>query len=489
MTTRIPSASTTAQSLLSTLTSPSTSSLTLPSKADLRCGTGTGGDATGIMAGGCYPRPQLPRDGWDCGPRPLPTFPKGGCWSPLDLGALKELNKLDQSRGPVGADQLTDAIKNGTGDLDGQAASGEYRAFAEWAQQNGARLTPEARKVMDIYSKYAAQAQARGQSGIPQAEYDKMIAEMKAVGDNSAKGALSRLDKMPSPISGEDFARAIRQGVGDRDGQTAAEAKAIREWAEKNGSKLSPEAKEVLGMFNKAADKAAASGQKDISPSDWKQLLRDFRNVGDVSARKATEKLDKENGPISGEDMLAAIKEGVSDKDGHSSTSELREFQKWAAKNQDRLTPEARKVLETYEKAAKKAGPEGMTQKEFDSMLKEMGKFKTFRDDTMRTALEKLDDKSGKISGRDLTNAIKEGAGDFDGQAAGVEFADAMKWARQNYDRLTPEARKVVDIYEKYATKSLAAGNTGIPNNEFQKMLKEMERASNPVIRPTYIAA
>jgi hypothetical protein len=492
MTTRIPSASTAVTGFCATPAHTKPSLPTAAELAELMRGL-PANERHGIMAGGCVPRPRP--DGW-CGTGGLPSFPPhhgGGCWNPLDLGALKETQKLDHTFGPISAEQLTQAIENGTADLDGQAAGGEYRAFANWAQQNGARLSPEARQVMDIYSKYAAQAQARGQSGIPQGEYNKMLAEMKNVscgcsGDQSAKSAVAQLDRMPSPISGDDFARIIRQGVGDRDGNLGVEAKAIREWVGKNYHKLSDEACQVMEKFNGAVDKATWSGQKDIAPGDWKKLLSDFReiNSGDLSAPKATEKLTKENGPISGEDMLAAIKEGISDKDGKSTTSELREFQKWARENPHRLTPEARQVLQTYEKHARKAGPEGMTQRELDSMFKEMGKFKTFRDNTMRDALEKLDDKAGKISGKDLANAIKTGAGDFDGQAAGAEFADMMKWARQNRDRLTPEARQVLDIYSKYATRNAAHGNKGIPNDQFQRMLKEMDRVGQPVFRPVF---
>lgn len=453
----------------------------------------------GLVAGGCIrPRPDdffpmpkprplpLPFPGDRCGTPSFPSKP-GGCWTPLDLSALVELGKLDQKKGPVSAEEMTEAIKNGTADLDGQAASGEYRAFSEWAQKNGQRLTPEAKQVMDIYSKYAAQSKARGESGISQADHAKMLEEMSKVGDQGAKRALAGLDKLPSPISGRDMARAIERGTRDADGQTKAEVNAFREWAQKNSDKLSPEAKEVLGIFEKHANKATADGDKDLSRSEWKNMLREFRGVGDVSAKKALEKLDKENGPVSGEDMLEAIKEGVSDADGHSSTSELREFRKWAQKNGDRLTPEARKVLATYEKYAKSAGPAGLSQGQFDKMVKEMGQFKTFRDDSMRTALEKLDGKSGRVSAKDLTEAIKAGAGDFDGQSAGVEFADLQKWARQNYSRLGPDARKVLDIYERYATGAMAKGQTGMDNADFQRMLREMGRVGNPILRPMHL--
>ncbi|MBZ4419237.1 hypothetical protein [Myxococcus sp. RHSTA-1-4] len=451
----------------------------------------------GITAGGCFPRDDFfprPLPG-RCGTPPFPTTP-GGCfppptkpggWSPLDLGALVELGKLDQTKGPIGAEQLADAIKNGTADLDGQAAAGEFRAFAEWAQKNADRLTPEAKQVMDIYAKYAAKSQAAGQTGIPQAEHDKMLAEMAKVGDQGAKKALAGLDKLAAPISGRDMARAIERGARDADGQTKAEVDAFKDWAKKNGDKLSPEAREVLGIFEKHAGKATADGDKDLSRAEWKAMLKEFRGVGDVSAKKALEKLDKEQGPVSGEDLLQAIREGVADTDGHSTTSELREFQQWARENKDRLTPEARKVLATYEKFAKAAGPAGMSQAKFDEMLKEAGQFKTFRDDSMRTALEKLDVKNGRVSAKDLTEAIKAGAGDHDGQAAGVEFADLQKWVRDNYSRLGPDARKVLDIYEKYATRAMSQGQTGINNADFQRMLREMSRVGEPVHRPTHL--
>ncbi|MFY2560492.1 hypothetical protein ACN469_22965 [Corallococcus terminator] len=426
-------------------------------------------------------------DGFDMGPRGgcFPTKPLPNEWAPLDLGALRETNNLDQTKGPVTADQLTQAIERGTADLDGNAAGGEYRAFSEWAAKNQDRLTPEAKQVMDLYSKFAANGQ---NGGIAHGDWKQMLKEMKGVGDKGAEKALAGLDKLPKPISGEDLAKAIRSGTKDADNNTAAELKTFQDWAKKNADKLSPEAKEVMGKFEKHATKAMATGDKDLSSTEWSKMMKDFKSVGDVSARNSLAKLDKENGPISGEDLLGAIKQGAGDADGNSK-AELAEFQKWAAKNKDRLTPEAQKVMETYEKHAKTAGPKGLNKQGFDAMVKDASQHKTFHDASMRNALETLDGKNGKISAKDLTNAINKGAGDLDGQAAGLEFADLQKWARQNYDRLSPDARKVVDTYEKYATQSLAKGQTGIANSDFKKMVKEMEQLSAVRLPPRFIAA
>ncbi|MBZ4399005.1 hypothetical protein VZQ01_20425 [Myxococcus faecalis] len=412
--------------------------------------------------------------------RPLPNE-----WSPLDTGALRETNKLDKTKGPITADQLTEAIRRGTGDRDGNAARGEYRAFSEWAEKNQARLTPEAKQVMDRFSKFAAERQANGHKD---GDWRDMMKDMKGIGDKGAEKQLAKLDSLPKPISGEQMSSAIERGVKDRDNNTGDELKAFQDWAKKNQDKLSPEAKEVLGKFEKHAKKAMASGDKDLSRGELDKMLKDFKSVGDVSAKKAMGELDKESGPISGEDMLGAIQKGVSDG-GRATPKELAEVQKWAEKNKDRMTPEAQKVLETFQQHAMKSGTGGLDKAELDAAVKEASQHKTFRDDTMRTALEGLDGKSGKISGKDLTDAINQGAGDFDGQGAGVEHADFQKWAMQNYDRLSPEAKKVVDLYGKYASDALAKGETGIANTEFQKMLKEMERASTPVLPPRIIAA
>jgi hypothetical protein len=426
--------------------------------------------------------------------------PPSNNWQPKDLGAMVEMNKLNQTSGSIGAEQFTDSIERAIGDMDGQAASGEYRAVSDWAANNRERLTPEARQVMDIYSKYAAMSQARGESGIPQADYNKMISEMRDVGDASAKAALARLDNKTfgGTVSGQDMARAIRTGTADNDGQAGgAELKEFEKWAAKNESRLSPEAKEVLDVYRKHAKAAQAQGRTGLTGAETAAMNREMRQVGagDVSARKATEALDKQNGPISGEDLTQAIREGISDTDGHSTTSELREFEKWAAKNESRLTPEAKKVLQTYQDAAHKAGPRGLTQKETDAMFKTMDGFKTFKDDSMRNALEGLDAKNGTISGKDLTAAIKQGAGDLDGNAAGSEFQDLMKWARMNSDRLSPEAKKVVQTYEKYAHRANALSSfgirgKGIEQKDFNRMISEMEFASQPrPTRPMFFAA
>jgi Holliday junction resolvasome RuvABC DNA-binding subunit len=394
-----------------------------------------------------------------------------------DSSAKAAISELDKKTGTISGDDLAAAIDKGTQDADGQAAGKEFEAFEKWAKANESRLSPEAKEVMDLYRKAAAEAKAKGQTGIPEDQMKALLAKMKDVGDVSAKQALAQLDQKAAAgtVSGDDLLKAIKQGTADLDGQAAGKEFAeFEKWAKANEGKLSPEAKEVMGIYKKYVDEAKAKGQTGISEADSKKMFREMRNVGDISAKTALAELAKKSGPVSGEDMAKTIKDGISDLDGNSSTKELKEFQKWAKANPEKLTPEAKQVLETYEKYAKAAGKNGISQADSEKMLKEMEQFKTYSDDTTRAAIDTLNTKTGPISGADLTKAITQGTQDTDGQAAGLERADFAKWAGMNKDRLSPEAQQVMAIYERYANRSLAAGQTGIPQNEWKKMIDEM---------------
>jgi hypothetical protein len=315
-----------------------------------------------------------------------------------------------------------------------------------------------------------------------------LVEQMKNIGDVSAKTALAELDKKTAAnggtVSGDEMLRAIKKGTADLDGQAAGKEFAeFEKWAKANESKLSPEAKEVLAVYKKHVDQAKAKGQTGLTEAENKAMFKEMRSVGDISAKTALAELDKKFGPVSGEDMAKAIKEGTADLDGNSSTKELKEFQKWAKAHPERLTPEAKQVLETYEKYAKAAGNKGIPQAEHEKMLKEMEGFKTYSDNGTRTAIDSLNSKPGPISGADLTKAINEGTADFDNQAAGLEHADFAKWGALNKDRLSPEAQQVLAIYERYAKRSLSAGQTGIPETEWKKMLAEMNNVGKDKYR------
>ncbi len=197
-----------------------------------------------------------------------------------DVGASKELAKLDAHKGPINGDQLAAAIERGTRDLDGKAASDEFKQFADWAKKNQSRLSPEAKQVMDIYEKYAKAAQAKGQAGIAPADYKKMVSEMKGVQDAGVARELAKLDSHKGPVSGDQLTSAIDRGVRDPDNKAATdEFKQFADWAKKHPAKLSPEAKQVMDIYEKYAKAAQAKGQSGIDPAEYKKMVSEMRSA------------------------------------------------------------------------------------------------------------------------------------------------------------------------------------------------------------------
>ena len=62
-------------------------------------------------------------------------------------------------------------------------------------------------------------------------------------------------------------------------------------------------------------------------------------------------------------------------------------------------------------------------------------------------------------------------------QGAGIEFKDIQKFAKENSQLFSPQAKQTLAIYEKYAKAAQGKGQTGIPIGEFAKMQTEMSRA------------
>jgi hypothetical protein len=380
------------------------------------------------------------------------------------------------------------AIEKGTKDKDNQAAGKEFNQFKDWSTKNWDKLSPEAKEVFRAYENTAKAAQAKGQTGIQQGEYDKMLKEFKSIcaRDDSASAAVEELNQKKGPISGEDMQKAIEKGAGDADGQAAGkEYEQFAAWAKQNPDKLSPEAKDVLGIYQQYASAAKAQGQTGISQGDWNKMMGEMKTAAspDASAKAALDELSKGQGKISGEDMTRAIEKGTSDLDGQAAKKEFDQFAQWAAKNPDRLSPEAKQVMDIYKKyvdGARATGGGSISADDYQKMLGEMKNVKTYQDPSMGNALDQLNHTTGPISASQMTNAIVNGAGDHDGQAAGTELQDVLKWVRENSSRLSPEAKQVVTIYAKYALAATLRGETGIPQGEWDKMVKEMKAAGLP---------
>lgn len=303
------------------------------------------------------------------------------------------------------------------------------------------------------------------------------------LGDASVAAATQKLDQLPSPISGEQMAQSIKEGTQDLDNSAAGqEYQQFSDWAAKNQDKLSPEAKEVMKVYEKYAKGAQAQGQTGIASDQYDKMCKEMTTVGktDVSAKQAIDELSKGDGKISGEDLTRAIEKGTSDLDNHSAGAEFDQFAKWAAQNPGRLSPEAKQVMDIYKKyadGAKAQGLTGISAGDYQKMLGEMKNVHTYKDESAGNALDKLNHTTGPVSGKQMLDAIQNGTQDLDGQAAGTEMQDILAWARDNAARLSPDAKKLVAIYAKYATQAILQGGTGIDQGQYQAMLAEMKRA------------
>ncbi len=110
------------------------------------------------------------------------------CRKNYDRSAKASVEKLDRVNGMVSGEQMAYAIVEGTRDTDGQAAGLEFSEFAQWAAKNEGRLSPEAKKMMNIYKNYATSAMAHNQTGISASEYGKMCMQFNEVNTLSVLG-------------------------------------------------------------------------------------------------------------------------------------------------------------------------------------------------------------------------------------------------------------------------------------------------------------
>ena len=425
-----------------------------------------------------------------------------------DAGAAAELSRLSSAnpgKGSISGKEMAEAIFNATKDPDNQAAGKEFTTIKNWVKTHGDKLSPEAKKVFEVYSREANKAKAAGQTGIDFRVFNQMQREMNAAAkpqykDASAGQQLTQLaagNTKPGSISGKEMMDAIIKGTADLDGQSAGKEFAdISKFVKENGQLLSPEAKKVFDVYAKSAKAAQAHGDKGMPVGDFNRMTRDMLraatpNYKDLSAGAQLNALsagNKEPGSISGKEMMDAIIKGTADLDGQSTRKEYGDIAKFVKENEQLLSPEAKAAFNVYEKHVKaaqgsKTGSLGL--KEFMKMQGEMAKAAAPRhaDASMGASLNALaagNKEPGSISGAELAQALMRGAADGDNHAAGAEFRDAAKFVKENAHLLSPEAKAAFAVYQRHAAAAQAKGQTGMSQLDFARMGLEMARAGAP---------
>lgn len=99
-----------------------------------------------------------------------------------DASAMAAIRRLKQTAGAqIDAKELLHAIRTGTADRDGRAASTEWKDFHRFAKAHGDELTPAAKKLMGVYDSFANAARTRDQSGLTLEQMKKMFGSMGQV--------------------------------------------------------------------------------------------------------------------------------------------------------------------------------------------------------------------------------------------------------------------------------------------------------------------
>jgi len=204
------------------------------------------------------------------------------------------------------------AILDGTKDLDNQAAGKEYNDLSKYVKENWDKMSPDAQAKWGVYEKHAQANQAKGNTGIPVAEYNQMKNEMRAAGykDAGSGAAIETLKQQPQPISGEAMEKAIVDGTKDFDNQAAGKEFAdFQKYAKENWDKMSPDAQAKYQVYEKHAQQNQAKGNTGIPVAEYEQMKAEMKTAGyqDPSSGAAVEGLKQQPQPISGAATVAAI--------------------------------------------------------------------------------------------------------------------------------------------------------------------------------------
>lgn len=99
-----------------------------------------------------------------------------------------------------------------------------------------------------------------------------------------------------------------------------------------------------------------------------------------------------------------------------------------------------------------------------------------YRDAGAGKAIEDLKkaNPDGNISDKEMIKLIVGATNDMDGEAAGKEYEDLKGFMEENWNRLSDEAKEKWQVYENYARTSKANGESGIVEDEYNKMLGEL---------------
>ncbi len=399
----------------------------------------------------------------------------------------------------ISGDELIGLVHRATSDKDAQAAGQEHKDLSKFVESNWDKMTPEAKAAWKVFDDVAAHQTAKGQTGIPNTLYQATLSRMKVVSDKvaantdklvckpkyqdaSSGAAVEGLKKQPHPISGEALEKAIIDGTKDLDSQAAGrEYNDLSKYVKSNWNHLSPNAKAKWRVYEQTVQRCKCRGQSGIPMAEYNQMKKDMAAAGyqDASAGKAIEDLRAQGNPITGDKLQTAVENATKDLDAQAAGKEFADLNKYIKANWNQLTPQAKKKWAIYENKAKECqakGQSGIPMGEYKDMLADM-KAAGYRDTSAGNAIEGLKNGKKPISAEAMEDAIINGTKDWDGQAAGKEFADFRDFVKENWKDMTPGARAKYRVYAQTAQLCKMFGLSGIPGPLYGAMKGAMKEA------------
>ena len=278
--------------------------------------------------------------------------------------------------------------------------------------------------------------------------------------DLSTLKAINDLNKEnpKGKINAEQMEKLIISATEDADGQAAGkEYNQLKTFVTQNWNRLDDTAKAVWNVYENCARTCIANGQEGIPQEMYDKMKTDMAAIKNKEGKEGKE------APKSGETAPKVVEEAPKVGDGTQVGEGGEEEDDIDIINPIVKEPEDENVGEGSEdKIGEAENVAGKTK------YKDAGAGKAI------DALNKTNPK-GEISAEQIEKLILDATGDADGQAAGKEYQDLVAFIEKNWNRLNDDAKAVWNVYENYARSAIDEGRSGIYEDDYKKMIAEMQ--------------
>jgi CHASE2 domain-containing sensor protein len=426
-----------------------------------------------------------------------------------DAGAGRAIEKLKASNPEtITADMLRKLVVSATADLDNQAAGKEYQDLKNFVTQNWDKLDEDAKQAWQVYERYVYDAKAKGQTGINIKDFEAMKKEMAEIGKGGEKpqkyhdaGAGEAIEKLkasnPKVITADMLRELVVSATADLDNQAAGkEYQDLKDFVTQNWDKLDKDAKQAWQVYERYVYDAKAKGQTGINIQDFEAMKDEMAEIAgkvekpqkyhDAGAGEAIEKLKASNPKVITADMIRElVVSATADFDNQAAGKEYQDLKDFVTQNWDKLDKDAKQAWQVYERYvydAKAKGQTGIYAKDFEAMKDEMAEIggggekpRKYRDAGAGKAIEDFRrNEPDKITPDMLRNLIVAATIDPDNQSAGKEYQDLKDYVGQVEDKLTPEAKRMWEIYESFVQRARDRGQTGMTPEQYLRMMGEL---------------